>query len=158
MEPDVIITDFRPEHAEAFKALNIAWIAAAHEVEEDDLRVLSDPQKYLLDPGGAILVALYEDRVVGTCALRKVQDGVFEMTKMTVDQSMRGKSIGRLLAHAIIEKARQLGCKTLDLYSNRKGSAAAINMYHTLGFSEVPLNPGIYKRADIKMRMELRTP
>ena len=33
----------------------------------------------ILDPGGAILFA---DPVVGTCALLKIEDGVFELSKM----------------------------------------------------------------------------
>ncbi|RYY60608.1 MAG: N-acetyltransferase [Chitinophagaceae bacterium] len=155
MEQEVLIVDYQPQHAAAFRDLNLAWIAAAHTVEEDDLRVLSDPQKYLLADGGAIIIALHGETVVGTCALRKAGEGIFEMTKMTVDSSMRGHSIGRRLCEAIIGKAKQLGCTTLDLYSNRKGSAAAINMYRSMGFKEIALNPGVYARADIKMRMEL---
>ena len=156
MATPIEITDFRPEHGPAFKDLNLTWISSAHKIEDDDIRILSEPQKYLIDPGGAVLVALDGDKVVGTCALRKVTDGIFEMTKMTVDASMRGRSIGRMLGDAIVRKAAELGAHTLDLYSNRKVCAVAINMYHTMGFDEVELNPGVYERADIKMRKLLK--
>lgn len=155
MSATIQIVDFRPEHGPAFKDLNISWISSAHDIEDDDIRVLSEPQKYLIDGGGAVLIALHEDEVVGTCALRKVSEGVFEMTKMTVAPSMRGRSIGRLLGDAIVQKAKELGCEKLDLYSNRKVCAVAIAMYHTMGFEEVELNPGVYKRADIKMSKSL---
>ena len=155
MEPIIEIVDYKPEHAQAFKDLNIAWIAADHEVEEDDIRMLSDPQKSLLDDGGVIIIALCDGRPVGTCALRKPAHGPYEMTKMTVASDMRGRNIGRLLGEAIVQKARDLHLPLIELYSSRKSSAAAINMYYTMGFTEIPLDTFVYKRADIKMRLVL---
>ena len=155
MDPLISIVDYSPVYAKAFKDLNLAWIASAHEVEEDDERVLSQPEKYILEPGGAIIIALYNDEPVGTCALRKVSDRLFEMTKMTVSADMRGKAIGRLLGEAIIRKARELGGTVLELYSNRGACGIAIGMYFRLGFTEVPVDNEIYKRADIKMRLPL---
>lgn len=155
MEPLIEIVDYKPEYAEAFRDLNLAWIAAAHEVEEDDIRMLSDPQKSLLNDGGVIIIALCDGKPVGTCALRKVNDAPYEMTKMTVASGMRGRSIGRLLCEAIINRAKQMSLPVIELYSNRTGSAAAINMYRKMGFVEVPLGSAVYKRADIKMRLDL---
>lgn len=45
--------------------------------------------------GGAILFALLGDAVVGTCALKQEGEGVFELTKMAVDESHQGLGIGR---------------------------------------------------------------
>jgi hypothetical protein len=39
------------------------------------------------------------------------------------------------------------------LHSNRKGSAAAINLYYKLGFNEIPLGNAPWARADIKMEI-----
>jgi len=68
---------------------------------------------------------------------------------------MRGMKIGELLGNAIIKKAGELRAKKVILYSNKKGSAAGINLYRKLGFVEVPLIGADYKRADIKMELDV---
>ena len=150
----VRVIDYQPEYAQAFYDLNYAWISDTYEVEPEDEKTLSDPETYYLKDGGAILIALYGGEPVGTCALKRDGDTV-EMSKMTVSKSMRGKKLGELLGHAVLEKARELGAKNVILYSNRKGSAAGINLYKKLGFTEVPLTGHNFKRADIKMELEL---
>ncbi|MCF2500603.1 GNAT family N-acetyltransferase [Dyadobacter chenhuakuii] len=149
------IIDYNPAHAKAFYDLNYAWISEAYEVEPEDEKVLDDPENYYLKDGGAILIALYQNEVVGTCALKQGESGTLEMSKMTVSKEMRGKKIGDLLGNAIIEKARDLGAQKIILYSNKKGSAAGINLYRKLGFVEVPLTGHNFKRADIKMELAL---
>lgn len=154
--PDTIeIVDYAPEYARVFHDLNMAWISETFEVEDDDRAVLSDPQRHLLDNGGAILIVLYNGEPVGTCALKRMSQDLVEMCKMTVAKKMRGKNIGRMLGEAIIEKANQIGASTIELYSNRKGSELAIEMYKKLGFTEIPLGTKAYKRADIKMQLML---
>jgi GNAT superfamily N-acetyltransferase len=153
---DVIeIVDFTPEYARAWHDLNLAWISEVFVVEDEDRDVLTDPQKNLLDKGGAIIIALFNGEPVGTCALKRVNIDLVEMCKMTVAKHMRGRNIGRRLGEAIIEKASQIGASTIELYSNRRGSEVAIEMYRKLGFIEIPLTGAVYARADIKMQMML---
>jgi N-acetylglutamate synthase-like GNAT family acetyltransferase len=153
---DLSIIEFEMQHAKAFKDLNIAWISKSFFVEESDERVLSDPSTYFLNAGGAILLAKHKNEIVGTCALTYEGHDIYELTKMAVDQKMRGLKIGYHLGVATLEKAKQLGAKKVILHSNRKGSAAAINLYHKLGFKEIPLGNAPWKRADIKMEIEIR--
>lgn len=149
------VVDYSPEYAKAFYDLNIAWISAAYEVEEEDRKILSDPDKYILQKGGVVIIALYNGIPVGTCALIKAEEGVYEMSKMTVVAEMRGKNAGKILGNAIIEKGRSLDADKIQLFSNRKGSAVAIQLYKKLGFIEIPLEGQAYKRADIKMELVL---
>ena len=152
ISPSLRIISYRPEHAKAFKDLNIAWIAKSFFVEESDEMVLSDPQKYFLDNGGAILLAEYKGEIVGTCALTYEGHGIYELTKMAVDENFRGLKIGYHLGVATLEKAKELGAEKVILHSNKKGSAAAIQLYYKLGFVEVPLEENApWARADIKM-------
>jgi putative acetyltransferase len=140
--------------ADFFK-LNKAWIEKDFPLEEIDILVLSNPEEYILIDGGAILLAKMDDHIVGTCALKKSSVAVFELTKMAVDENHRGKKIGELLGKATLQKAREMGAKKVELYSNRITSAIAIKLYLKLGFKEVPLNPGVYKRANIKMEIDI---
>ncbi|WP_221393833.1 helix-turn-helix domain-containing GNAT family N-acetyltransferase [Dyadobacter sp. NIV53] len=151
----IMVVDYEPAYAQAFYDMNYAWISETYEVEPEDEKVLSDPEKYYLKDGGAILMVLYDGEPVGTCALKLTGEGIFEMSKMTVSKKMRGKKIGELLGNAIIKKAAELGANKVILYSNKKGSAAGINLYRKLGFIEVPLIGADYKRADIKMELDL---
>lgn len=154
-DPSIGIVDFTAQYAKAFYDLNHAWISEIYEVEPEDEKILSDPEVYYLEDGGAILIVLYKDEPVGTCALKRRGEDVVEMSKMTVAKRMRGKRIGELLCKAILIKAREIGAKKVVLYSNRKGSAAGVRLYLKLGFVEVPLVEREYKRADIKMELDL---
>jgi GNAT superfamily N-acetyltransferase len=150
---DLKIIGFDMQHAKAFKDLNIAWIAKSFFVEESDERVLSDPQKYFLDAGGRILLAEYKGEIAGTCALMDEGHGTYELTKMAVDENLRGLKIGYHLGVATLDLAREIGAKKVILHSNKEGSAAAIQLYYKLGFKEIPLGDAPWKRANIKMEI-----
>ncbi len=149
------IIDYEPRYQADWKRINVGWISKSFVVEDVDLLVLDHPQQEIIDHGGCIILAMEDNTVVGTCALLYSAQGVYQMVKMAVDDSWRGKGIGRLLCEAIIERARELGGHTLMLYSNRAGAAVAIALYRKLGFRELPLPTKAYARADIYMELEL---
>ena len=140
-------------HHSTFRQINIDWIKDKFDVEEIDEEVLGNPNKYILNNGGAILMAEYECKFVGTCALINEGDNVYELTKMGVDKNYRGLKIGQLLGEATLQKAKELGARKVILFSNTKGSENAINLYRKLGFVEIPLDHAAYARADIKMEI-----
>jgi len=49
-----------------------------------------------------------------------------------------------------LSEAKQKGIQKLILYSNRK-LKSAIHLYENFGFIEIPVEEGVYERADIKM-------
>ncbi len=96
------ILPFQKEFAPAFKSLNIEWLDRFFYVESYDLEILSNPIKYVIDPGGEIFFALKGKRVVGTVALFKADDTTYELTKMAVLPTERGKNIGqKLMQHCL---------------------------------------------------------
>jgi ribosomal protein S18 acetylase RimI-like enzyme len=103
--------------------------------------------------GGAILMASLQNEIAGTVALKFVEPGVYEFTKMAVDEKFRSKKVGQALSDAAIDKARKLGARKIILYSNTK-LGPAIALYRKIGFKEIPLD-GPYKRSDIKMELIL---
>ncbi|HYG53514.1 MAG TPA: GNAT family N-acetyltransferase [Flavobacteriales bacterium] len=147
------IVEYNSSHHHAFKDINAAWIKEDFVMEKTDEEVLDDPEKYILNDGGIILMAIYKDEPVGTCALINEGHGRYELTKMGVYKQFRGNKIGYYLGKTIIEKARQLGAKKIILHSNTKGSAKAVELYRQLGFEEVPLGNAPWARADIKMEL-----
>jgi ribosomal protein S18 acetylase RimI-like enzyme len=115
--------------------------------------VLGNPQKHILDKGGSIFMASSNEEIAGTVALKFVEPGVYEFTKMAVDEKFRGLKIGLILSEAAIVKAKQQGADKIILYSNTI-LAPAISLYRKLGFKEIPLD-GVYERSNIKMELVL---
>jgi ribosomal protein S18 acetylase RimI-like enzyme len=56
-----------------------------------------------------------------------------------VDEAMNGQGIGQLLVEAMVERARELGCATVDLTS-RPSREAANHLYRKVGFTERETN------------------
>ena len=148
------IVDYTSEHRDAFHDLNVEWIERYFEMEDADHESLDDPEHHILDPGGAIVMACHHGEVVGTCALIKMNDERYELAKMAVSESARGKGIGWLLGRAVIERARDLGARTVFLESNTV-LTPAIALYRKLGFKRVSGRPSPYERCNIQMELAL---
>lgn len=148
----VRIVPYAPALAAHFYRLNAEWLGKYYTIEPIDHAVLSDPEKHILAPGGAIVFAVLGDEVLGTCALMPESPGVFELTKMAVTERHRGLGLGRLLINAVIAEFRRLGGKELFLESNRR-LQAALKLYESSGFEMQPgIKPGShYQRSDVYM-------
>jgi DNA-binding MarR family transcriptional regulator/N-acetylglutamate synthase-like GNAT family acetyltransferase len=151
---DVQIVDYTSAYQSAFRELNVEWISQYFKMEESDYKALDHPDEYILNKGGHIFIALYNNEPIGACALIKMDNDMFELAKMAVSPKAKGKGIGYLLGLAGIEKARQLGAKKLYLESNTI-LKPAINLYHKLGFKKVNGIPSPYERCNIQMILEL---
>jgi DNA-binding MarR family transcriptional regulator/N-acetylglutamate synthase-like GNAT family acetyltransferase len=157
LKPDMSVRDFSDDLAETFYRINAEWIQDMFVLEENDITLLSNPRELILDKGGAVLFAETPDLgVVGTCAIMKMKDGWFELTKMGVSQSARGRKVGEFLLAAALERARRMGvADRLYLLTNTK-CAPAIHLYEKLGFAHdaeiMRLFGSRYERCDVAMR------
>jgi N-acetylglutamate synthase-like GNAT family acetyltransferase len=150
------IIEYIPSYKTYFRDLNLEWITAYFTVEEPDRRVLNNPEEYILQKGGFIFFAVYNEQVAGTCALIKENEQVYELAKMAVSPKFQGKKVGKALCQYAIEKAVQIGAKKLVLITNSR-LEAALKMYKNFGFTEVDFshNERIYERGDVKMELSL---
>jgi ribosomal protein S18 acetylase RimI-like enzyme len=146
----VEIIPFSQDLKDHIKTLNIEWLQKYFRVEEKDEIVLSNPQEEIIDKGGLIFYAKYNDEIIGTASLMKIDDTTFELSKMAVSDKAQGLGIGNKLLIHCLAVAEENGIKKVLLYSNRK-LLPAIHLYRKFGFEEIPLEDGIYERADIKM-------
>ena len=149
------IIHFEPQFAADFRNLNVAWLEKYFWVEPHDEEVLGKPEKYILQPGGTIFLVRDNNEIIGTVALMKIENGIFELTKMAVTPAAQGKKIGQKLMAHTLEYARSQGWDKLIIYSNRK-LENAIYIYKKFGFREILIeenNP--YARGDIKMELVL---
>ena len=151
----VQIIPFSTELAAPIKTLNLEWLTKYFKVEPKDEIVLSDPQGQIIDKGGMIFYAKYNDAIIGTVSLIKIDDSSFELSKMAVTNGVQGLGVGTKMLLHCIAIAENNNWNKLILYSNRK-LLSAIHLYEKFGFVEVPLEEGIYERADIKMERIIR--
>lgn len=154
--PAMTVRDFSDDLAEAFYRINAEWIGEMFALEDNDITLLSNPRDLIVDQGGAVLFAQTPDLgVVGTCAIMRMKDGWFELTKMGVAKAARGRKVGEFLLAAALERARAMGvADRLYLLTNRK-CAAAIHLYEKLGFEHdaqiMQTFGGRYERCDVAM-------
>lgn len=155
VDDTIEIIPFSPAYKEAIKTLNLEWLQKHFRIEPKDELVLSDPQGQIIDKGGMIFYAKYKDEIVGTVSLIKIDNTTFELSKMAVTDGVQGLGIGKKLMLHCLAVAEAKGMEKLILYSNRK-LLSAIHLYEKFGFVEVPLEGGVYERADIKMERIIR--
>lgn len=151
----VRILDFEPRFRDHFRNLNYQWLRKHFQVEEHDREVLENPEDQVLAPGGRIFFAETGGRIVGTCALVRLDDRTFELSKMAVAEKFQRRGIGERLARHALEAAQRLGASSVVLYTSLK-LEAAVSLYHKLGFEPVPLaDPTLFHRPTVMMARKL---
>lgn len=154
LKQNVEIINYEPKHAKEFYNLNAEWLEKYFYVEPYDQKVLSNPQQFIIDKGGYIFFAKYNNEIVGTVALIN-QSSFFELSKMAVSPKYQGLKIGKQLMNHCIDFAKQQNWESITLYSHRK-LIPAINLYKKIGFKEIELeSDSHYERSDIKMKLDL---
>ena len=92
-------------------------------------------------PRGTLLLASVDGEVAGCCALRPLDSADYpnaaEMKRLYVRDKFRGSGLGRQLAEAVLDAAREAGysCVLLDTLDDMEAARA---LYEELGFREVP--------------------
>lgn len=107
----------------------------------------SDVERIVSDSGTTLFVAERDDKIVGTLTLH-----VFEtatgcrawIEDVVVDESARRQGVADQLTGAALERAQQLGARTVDLTS-RPTREAANRLYERLGFERRDTN--VYRKS-----------
>ena len=149
------IVPFRPDHADAWAALNTAWLLeGGFEIEAKDGKVIGDPKGAIQDHGGHIFMVERDGQVLGCCALIAMDDGGFEVAKMTVTPAARGLGLSRRLLEACEATARAADAPRLYLETSSTLTVAG-HLYRSFGFVVLPPRPTPYVRADVFMEKRL---
>lgn len=105
-----------------------------------DAELANLPGEYAA-PRGALFLAIVDGMAVGCCALRPLDASDYanaaELKRLYVRKAFRGFGLGRHLAEATLDAARQAGydCVLLDTLSDMESARA---LYEELGFEEIP--------------------
>jgi ribosomal protein S18 acetylase RimI-like enzyme len=136
-----------PDDVEAVAAL-IAAFRSWWGKDEPTLEQIRATTTVLLDdPNTEFLLAAPGDGPpAGVCQLRyrlSVWTGADDcwLEDLYVDDSARGTGLGRALVSAAFERARERGCRRIELDVNETNTDA-IAFYEALGFTTEPKPPG----------------
>jgi len=146
------IVPFEPALREPFCRLNAQWLEPHFHIEDIDRFVLGEPETQVLQTGGAIFFARLGEHIIGTFALRHESPGVYELTKMGVDESFRGQGAGQRLLDAAIAEFQRRDGQLLFLESGSTPTTA-LRRYGKAGFVMQPaIRAGShYQCADVYM-------
>ena len=153
----VEILDYQPSFKEDFKNLNLEWITQFFKLEETDRALLDDPETHIIEKGGFIFFAKVDGKIVGTAALLRESNKLYEIAKMAVTPQYQGRHIGKLLLQKGIDKAKSVAAKQVYLTTSTK-LKTSLEMYRTHGFREAPFDPemSVYEGSDVKMILNLK--
>ncbi len=104
---------------------------------EKELAVL--PGLYA-EPAGAVLLAFVDDEPAGCVALKPASTEAFgtgrgcEMKRLWVRSGYQGRGLGRTLAQAALDLAREYGYSTIVLDTMPRAMQAAYALYQSMGF------------------------
>ena len=90
-----------------FKSLNLEWLETYFFVEPIDELILNNPKSKILDPGGHIIMVELNSKVIGTFTFIKIEDSVFEFSKMTINSIYRGQGYGNSIMKYAISFAKK---------------------------------------------------
>ncbi|MEP0782010.1 GNAT family N-acetyltransferase [Microcoleus sp. ZQ-A2] len=96
---------------------------------------IDDVYSHYLDKGGTFLVLLDQERVVGSGAIRRLNDDICELKRMWFLKEYRGRGLAKNMVQLLLDFARNAGYKKvrLDLFDEQK-QAQALEFYKRIGF------------------------
>jgi GNAT superfamily N-acetyltransferase len=120
------------------------WVpASSQSVEPSDLA----------PPNGVWLVAYLDRRPVGCGGLQRLDAHTAEIRRLFLDETARGRGIGRRLLAELECHARRLGYERVRLTTG-DGQAEALRMFQTADYMEIPpFTDGVFTRHWMQKRL-----
>ncbi|MGN6295031.1 MAG: GNAT family N-acetyltransferase [Chitinophagaceae bacterium] len=154
MSSSIDIIPYQAKYQPVFKSLNLEWLDKYNLTEDHDLQILDDPQGTILDNGGFLWLVKAGEEIIGSAGIMKDTDTVYELVKMFVSPSWRGKGISKQLIETCLAKAKEIGAEKLILFSNHQ-LETALKLYEKYGFRHVEVTDAPFETADVKMELIL---
>ena len=153
MEDAIEIIDYDGKYHSDFKRMNLDYLDKYNLTESHDMIILDNPEEYVLGRGGFLWLAKAGEEIVGTVGIMPEGHGIFELIKMCVAESWRGRGISKLLLETCLQKVKELGGEKVFLFSNHQ-LQTALKLYEKYGFKNVEVKDSPFETADVKMELE----
>jgi len=135
--PDAKLVIFKVAF-EIFREAGTLEESIARYSAQGKLSEMDDMQKNYFDNGGTFLVTTDDDRIIGTGAIRFLEEGVCELKRLWLLTEYHGRGHGLRMMQELISFAKQRGYKTMRLETDRIVQSRAVEFYKRLGFYEIP--------------------
>jgi putative acetyltransferase len=102
------------------------------------LHDMDDVQQTYIDNDGIFLVMTDNDQIIGTGAVRKLDDTTCELKRVWLFFEYHGQGLGYRIIQELLSFARKKGYRRMRLETDRDDQSRAYELYKRLGFYEVP--------------------
>lgn len=160
------MTNIRPIQLEEVTNARKLIYSVAHEIF-NDTRSLEESMAYYDSKGvledmddihssyfnddGTFLVMVDDDQIIGTGAIKKLDEEICELKRLWFLKEYRGKGLGYQMTLELLSFARSKGYKRVRLETDPDAQSHALNFYKRLGFYEIPQ----YSQHDDEVALEL---
>jgi len=104
---------------------------------QGELHDMDDIEQSYLENGGIFLVMTHEDQLIGTGAIRKLDDETCELKRLWLLFEYHGQGLGYRMIQELFAFARKKGYQRVRLETDREYQSRALNLYERLGFYEI---------------------
>lgn len=102
------------------------------------LQEMDDVQRNYFENGGTFLIVRDNERIIGTGAVRYLEEGVCELKRLWLLTEYHGQGLGYRMMQELFAFARAKGYKVMRLETDQAMQARAVEFYKRLGFYEIP--------------------
>ena len=110
---------------------------AFHEAQ-GTLDDMDELQQTYFEKDGIFLVMTDDERMIGTGAIRKIDDEICELKRLWLLFEYHGRGLGYRLIQELFAFAREKGYQKVRLETDRDHQNRAFDLYKRLGFYEIP--------------------
>ena len=103
-----------------------------------ELHDMDDLQKTYFDDDGIFLVITYDDQIIGTGAIHKIDNGICELKRVWLLFEYHGRGLGYRMMQELFTFAHEKDYQRMRLETDRDHQNRAFDFYKRLGFYEIP--------------------
>jgi N-acetylglutamate synthase-like GNAT family acetyltransferase len=102
-----------------------------YEILRKPLRLSFDKEELEKEKNDILIAAFEEDKILGCCLLKKIDNNMVRLRQMAVANNLQGKGIGASMMYFAENVARDAGFKKIRMHARK----TAIGFYEKLGYT-----------------------
>lgn len=102
------------------------------------LHDMDELQQTYFDNDGTFLVLTENKQIIGTGAIRKIDDQTCELKRLWLLFEYHGQGLGYRMIQELFSFARGKGYRRIRLETDQAAQSRAVELYKRLGFYEIP--------------------
>ena len=99
---------------------------------------MDDIQRTYFENDGLFLVMTDDEQLIGTGAIRRIDNEICELKRLWLLLEYHGKGLGYRMIQELFAFAREKGYQKIRLETDRDSQSRAYDLYKRLGFYEIP--------------------